>query len=50
MASRTEGWRAPGSHVGFPHGKDKKIERRKRTEERLASKAPAAPAKKEARK
>ena len=27
---RPTGYRAPGSHVGYPHGKDKKQERRER--------------------
>lgn len=35
---REKGWRAPGSGVGFPHGKDKKIERRKRAEARAKAK------------
>jgi len=35
---RPEGWRAPKSGVGYPHGKDKRIERAKRTQERLAEK------------
>lgn len=33
---RPKGFRCPGSRVGRPHGKDKKIERRKRAEERAA--------------
>jgi hypothetical protein len=37
---RPEGFRCPKSHVGFPHGKDKKKERAKRTQERLADKQP----------
>lgn len=32
---RDKGWRAPKSGVGYPHGKDKKKERRERTKERL---------------
>jgi len=35
---RPEGWKAPKSGVGYPHGKDKRIERAKRTQERLAEK------------
>lgn len=31
---REEGWRAPGSGYGFPHGKHRKEFRRKRAEER----------------
>jgi hypothetical protein len=38
---RDKGWRAPKSGVGYPHGKDKKKERRERTKERLAEKAKA---------
>jgi hypothetical protein len=30
MASRATGWKAPKSGVGFPHGKDKAVERRER--------------------
>lgn len=41
MAQRPEGWRAPGSGQGYPHGKDKKEARRKRTAARLAAKTGA---------
>ena len=36
---REKGYHCKGSGVGFPHGKDKKRERAKRTQERLAEKA-----------
>lgn len=36
---REKGYRAPGSHVGRPHGGDKKRERQARAQERLAQKA-----------
>jgi hypothetical protein len=35
---RPPGFRAPGSHVGYPHGKDKKKERALRTKARLDEK------------
>ena len=31
---KSEGHRCPNSGVGLPHGKDKKLERRKRAQER----------------
>jgi len=36
---REKGYRCPKSGVGFPHGKDKRVDRRKRTQERLKEKA-----------
>jgi hypothetical protein len=34
--SKPEGFRCPKSHVGFPHGKDKRKERRERAYSRGA--------------
>jgi hypothetical protein len=40
---RPKGHRCPGSHVGRPHGKDKKTERRLRALERAKTRAEARP-------
>jgi hypothetical protein len=37
--NRPTGWRAPGSRVGRPHGRDRRTERRIRAEERHAARA-----------
>ena len=34
---REKGWRAPGSHVGRPHGGDQRRERQERTLQRAIS-------------
>jgi len=44
MTQRDKGRKAPGSGVGFPHGKDKRTERRKRAESRAAAKKTPSPA------
>jgi hypothetical protein len=36
---REKGYRAPGSRVGRPHGKDKRKERKRRADERAKAKA-----------
>ena len=40
---KPEGFRCPGSRVGFPHGKDKKAARREAVREREAEKAAKSP-------